>query len=75
MLNKKDSADNNQVERRYKTLFDKLDVNDDGKINFNDLLRLIERKTKTKSERDEDLSRAKVKCVNYRFFCVRREKN
>ena len=75
MLNKNDSADVNQVERRYKTLFDRLDVNADGKINVNDLLKLIERETKTTSERDEDLSRAKVKCVNYRFFCVRREKN
>lgn len=71
MLNKKDSTDDtNQDERRYKTLFNKLDVNVDGKINVNDLLRLIESETKTTSERDEDLSRAKVKCVNYRNFFV-----
>ena len=75
MINKNDKT--TTTTKRYKELFQKLDVNSDGKINVNDLLRLFETTTTTtKSTQrpiadDDDaaqaektnLSRAKVKCV------------
>ena len=70
MINKNDKT--TTTTKRYKELFQKLDVNSDGKINVNDLLRLFETKSTQRPILDNDdaaqtdqknLSRAKVKCV------------
>ncbi len=77
MINKNDKT--TTTTKRYKELFQKMDVNSDGKINVNDLLRLFETTATTTSttqrpilDNDNDdaaqtdqknLSRAKVKCV------------
>jgi Ca2+-binding EF-hand superfamily protein len=76
MINKNDKT--TTTTKRYKELFQKLDVNSDGKINVNDLLRLFETTTATSTTQrpildnddtnaaqtdQKNLSRAKVKCV------------
>ena len=72
MINKNDKT--TTTTKRYKELFQKLDVNSDGKINVNDLLRLFETTATTTSTQrpilddaaqtdQKNLSRAKVKCV------------
>ena len=83
MINKNDKTTTTTTTNRYKELFQTLDVNSDGKVNVNDLLRLFETTTKSTTRRpildnNEDatqvdqtnLTRAKVKCVIYKRFGV-----